>query len=350
MMVSFRWVATSRVSVANTPNLPSSSRANTLKAAPSTPVDFTAVHEPQATTSRPACEHAARALRAAALSRAARGSRASRARSSASPSGRRAGWRRTYADLAAQPRYADAIAFFLSDLYGGADFAQRDADLARVVPIMTRMLPGRVITTIARGDGAQCAFAGARPRRSFRGCREPTASLPSPSIAPPTGGLPERAARERQIGLIGKIGAGLDDYVGEPFIQSALAMMRQPGPHRGPVGAARFPGAGIPGVPEDAGRRRVPGDHRPARARAHGRHLRGRRRAVSGAVRYPLREAWTEPFGLHDATPAGLCPRFTRAPPRGPVPRCDQLTQLPTSSACRNTCRTACALPLRSSA
>ena len=55
----------------------------------------------------------------------------------------------TYADLAAQPRYADAIAFFLSDLYGGADFAQRDADLARVLPILTRMLPARVIETVA---------------------------------------------------------------------------------------------------------------------------------------------------------------------------------------------------------
>ena len=31
-----------------------------------------------------------------------------------------------------------------------ADFARRDADLARVVPIMVRMLPERVIATVAR--------------------------------------------------------------------------------------------------------------------------------------------------------------------------------------------------------
>jgi hypothetical protein len=54
----------------------------------------------------------------------------------------------TYADLAAQPRYTDAITFFQSDLYGG-DFARRDADLARVVPLMVRMLPERVIATVA---------------------------------------------------------------------------------------------------------------------------------------------------------------------------------------------------------
>ena len=80
----------------------------------------------------------------------------------------------TYADLAAQPRYADAIAFFLSDLYGGADFAQRDADLARVVPVMTRMLPGRVIATIGEATelnvlsqelDRSAAFAAAASRR-----------------------------------------------------------------------------------------------------------------------------------------------------------------------------------------
>ena len=133
----------------------------------------------------------------------------------------------TYADLAAQPRYAGAIAFFLSDLYGSADFAQRDADLARIVPVLTRMLPARVIATIAdatelnvisqeldrgllsrlpRGDGM---FTVAEYCRAYR--------WPA-----------DRPVRERQIGLIGQIGAGLDEYVGKPMIRSALAVMRRP--------------------------------------------------------------------------------------------------------------------------
>src|SRR5207248_9290065 len=53
--------------------------------------------------------------------------------------------RNTYADLAIDPRYMAAIAFFQNDLYGGADFSRRDADLARVVPKMVRMLPYKVI-------------------------------------------------------------------------------------------------------------------------------------------------------------------------------------------------------------
>jgi hypothetical protein len=59
------------------------------------------------------------------------------ARCSVSPIGRRPAWRPP-TRISPRSRYADAIAFFLSDLYGGADFAQRDADLARVVPVAER--------------------------------------------------------------------------------------------------------------------------------------------------------------------------------------------------------------------
>src|SRR5262245_25943571 len=58
--------------------------------------------------------------------------------------------RRTDADRAGDPRYPAAIAFFQKDLYGGGDFSRRDADLARVVPAMERMLPARVIATVAK--------------------------------------------------------------------------------------------------------------------------------------------------------------------------------------------------------
>lgn len=143
-----------------------------------------------------------------------------------------AGWqalrlRNTYADLAADPRYAEAIDFFQSDLYGGANFAQRDADLARVVPMMVRMLPDRVIATVAqameanglsqemdrlllarlpRADGV---FTVAEYCRAFRG-------------------MEHRAERVRQIALIGEIGAALDSFVRKPLIHAALVMMRQP--------------------------------------------------------------------------------------------------------------------------
>ena len=133
----------------------------------------------------------------------------------------------TYADLAVQPRYGDAMAFFQSDLYGASDFAQRDADLARVVPVMTRMLPGRVIATIAQAMELTAlsheldrALLQRLPRSDGRfTVAEYCVAYRRPGDRPP---------RDRQIALIGEIGAGLDDYVRRPLIHSALVMMRHP--------------------------------------------------------------------------------------------------------------------------
>lgn len=133
----------------------------------------------------------------------------------------------TYADLAAQPRYRAAIEFFRSDLYGSDQIPRRDADLARVVPIMTRMLPARVIGTIAsamevsvlsheldrlvlarlpRSDGA---FTVAEYCKAYRRA----ANL---------------SVRRRQIELIVEVGWALDEHVRKPLIRAALKMMRQP--------------------------------------------------------------------------------------------------------------------------
>lgn len=134
---------------------------------------------------------------------------------------------RTYADLAAQPRFAAAIAFFETDLYGGKDFAQRDHDLARVVPVMTRMLPDGVIATVATAVELN--------RLSQELDRELLARLPEGAgtftvaqYASAYCRMGKRAARERQIRLIGEIGAALDRFVGNTFIYAALVMMRQP--------------------------------------------------------------------------------------------------------------------------
>ena len=133
----------------------------------------------------------------------------------------------TYADLASQTRYADAIAFFRSDLYGEGDFARRDADLARVVPIMVRLLPGRLIMTLAQGTELnalsqeldQTLLARLPRADGVFTVAEYCVAYREPS---------ERAAREHQIALIGEVGAGLDVYVRRPFVESGLSMMRQP--------------------------------------------------------------------------------------------------------------------------
>jgi hypothetical protein len=135
--------------------------------------------------------------------------------------------RMTYEDLAAQPRYADAVLFFQTDLYGSAEFARRDADLARIVPMMVRMLPERVLATVAKAvelhalsQGLDRSLLGRLPRADGQ------FSVAEYCKAYRRTG--KRAERERQIRLIGEIGAGIADYVRKPLLRTALRMMRQP--------------------------------------------------------------------------------------------------------------------------
>ncbi|HVL76231.1 MAG TPA: hypothetical protein VM406_09455 [Noviherbaspirillum sp.] len=56
---------------------------------------------------------------------------------------------RTHSDLLAASDSAPAARFFLTDLYGSHDLTERDANLARIVPTMERMLPEAALHTIA---------------------------------------------------------------------------------------------------------------------------------------------------------------------------------------------------------
>lgn len=135
--------------------------------------------------------------------------------------------RMTYADLAADPRYSAAIQFFQNDLYGGADFSRRDADLARVVPMMVKVLPEGMIATTALAVELN---ALSQELDSVLVTRLPRAdayfSVPEYCKAyRRTGNFP---LRRRQIKLIVEVGTALDHFVHKPLIRTALAMMRQP--------------------------------------------------------------------------------------------------------------------------
>jgi hypothetical protein len=143
--------------------------------------------------------------------------------------------RQTYADLAAQPRYAPAIGFFEQDLYGSGDFSRRDADLLRVVPAMVRVLPQEVVSCVAQAielnalsheldllllarlPRADAAFSVADYCRAYRRAGE-------------------FSARRRQIELIGEVGAALDRYVHKRLVRTSLTLMRKPA-HMAGLGA-----------------------------------------------------------------------------------------------------------------
>jgi hypothetical protein len=133
----------------------------------------------------------------------------------------------TYADLAVQPRFAAAIEFFQTDLYGGTDFTQRDADLARVVPVMMRMLPDGVVATVGKAVELH-RISQELDRSLLSRLPRSNAAFSVADYANAYRKMGNRAARERQIRLIGDIGAALDVFVRKPLIHTALVMMRHP--------------------------------------------------------------------------------------------------------------------------
>jgi len=133
----------------------------------------------------------------------------------------------TYADLARDARYAEAVGFFQSDLYGPQDFSRRDADLARVVPMMARMLPESVIVTVAKAMELSALSHELDMRvNDFLPRADAQFSVEDYCRAFRRAGRWQD--RRRQIELIGEVGTALDRAVGKPLIRSALALMRAP--------------------------------------------------------------------------------------------------------------------------
>lgn len=136
---------------------------------------------------------------------------------------------RSYADLLASPRHNPAAEFFLSDLYGPKDFRTRDAELARVVPIMVHVLPAKALMTLLEAvkmdtlsESLDTAMVLALRKRG----KNRNIDWPAYVAAYRTCG--RRKDREMQIALIDKIGKTLDRLTRMPLIRVSLKLMNGP--------------------------------------------------------------------------------------------------------------------------
>jgi hypothetical protein len=148
----------------------------------------------------------------------------------------------TYADLARERRYAAAIAFFGSDIYGPGDYSRRDSDLARMVPSMVRMLPEDAVGTVADAldlsglaQDLDRALDAALTDRALTVSSYCQAFRASGSVG----------EREHQIALTVQVGRGLDRYVHTPLLRQALRMMRVPARVAGLSALQRFLERGV---------------------------------------------------------------------------------------------------------
>lgn len=128
------------------------------------------------------------------------------------------------------PRRRPAAQFFLNDVYNDRDFSRRDADIARVLPMMQRLLPGAMLETL--GDSIELGvlthafdlrmaqvLGALAPRRRIL-----DAGLYA--VAYRHSGLPR--LRSHQIDLISHVGLGLGRALHMPGMAMLLKLSRGP--------------------------------------------------------------------------------------------------------------------------
>jgi hypothetical protein len=143
---------------------------------------------------------------------------------------------RTYPDLLTSPRYAPAASFFLSDLYGAKDVTARDEGVARILPMLVRIMPAAALDTIAHAmeldalsERLDLAVVGELRRRDPSG----TAAITDAAYAAAYRAAGTRADRERQIALTVEIGLALDRLAHKPLLGGALRVMEVPARNAG---------------------------------------------------------------------------------------------------------------------
>ena len=132
---------------------------------------------------------------------------------------------RSYQDLASQPRYRAATAFFLDDIYGPKDFSARDQEMLRILPVMCRILPASAVETAALAIELEALSEDLDHRLA---AALPEGSLDDAAYAKAYRESSRRDERIRQIDLIEAVGRRLDALVKKPLVSQMLKLMRRP--------------------------------------------------------------------------------------------------------------------------
>lgn len=137
----------------------------------------------------------------------------------------------TYADLLQNPRYSTAAAFFLEELYGDKNYAERDQQFARIANTIARLFPPAVVDTAA-------ALAEVHALTETLDDEMARNWLADERLAPQGGDLAryifcwrrqgDAAARYRQLEVVMNLGRELDRLTRTRGLRTLLKMMRRP--------------------------------------------------------------------------------------------------------------------------
>lgn len=138
--------------------------------------------------------------------------------------------RASFAHFLEDPARRPAAEFFLDDVYGDRDFTRRDADIARVLPMMQRLLPEKLLGTVADAIelGALTQALDLRMAQALQALAPRRRKLDEALYAEAYRevGLPR--LRSHQIDLIRSVGGGFGRALKLPGVAALLAFSRGP--------------------------------------------------------------------------------------------------------------------------
>lgn len=137
-------------------------------------------------------------------------------------------FRATYTDVLAHPVQGPAARFFLDELYGDHDFAERDAQFGRIAGALERLLP-EAVTELAVDLAEMHALTETLDHALAAhwlalGDREPEGRR----YARAWRLTAQREARERQLAVVQHMGTELQRLTRSKSLLMALRMMRRP--------------------------------------------------------------------------------------------------------------------------
>ena len=135
-----------------------------------------------------------------------------------------------FADFLADPRMRPAAEFFLSDLYGDRDFSARDRDAAKVLPMMSRLLPESLLR--AAVDAIELAtlshMLDLRMAEQLARRKDPGAPITIADYGRAYRRRNLRRLRRHQIELVLRVGHALDAAVRKHGVYKLLRAARLP--------------------------------------------------------------------------------------------------------------------------
>ncbi len=133
----------------------------------------------------------------------------------------------TYADLLDSPRYQQAAHFFLNELYGDKDYAQRDQQFSRIANTIARLFPKAVVETAASLAEVHALTEALDNRMAQQWLLDPAGGQAARYIRC-WRAVGDMAARRGQLQVVLHLGQELDHLTHMRGLRSLLRMMRTP--------------------------------------------------------------------------------------------------------------------------